>query len=632
MANELKIRTKQRTIIPFDNLTPAQMRVQAIIDDHRKRRRPCRLIILKARQQGFSTLIAANAFHMAWSVPGTRCVITAHDSAASNKALYPMHTTFLKHLRPEMRPMIKSNRDNLLHFENPSSLDALNNPGLDSRIMVQVAGGSGRRPEGEGQDAAGIGRGDQIHFFHGSEVAFWARGAELADALAQSVPQEPDTIVVLESTGNGQAGYFYDEWNRAETGESSFIPVFCAWFEHDEYSAFVLARTLPEWGPTAEELGEFSFYLNALVVGDQNRAAVHARNLRLDDEEEALVRQHQLPWDRIKWRRWCIIDRCRGRVDKFRQEYPSNPQEAFAASGQMRFNSTKVYSGLKASEPRVRNGWLRVFGPAGWNPLKDAADQPDIRFAGSEQSDYVGDGDPLFEMLEAPEPGRTYIVVADASEGGGGDEAALVVMERQTRRYVAQLHDDRLKPDSLAAWAIRAGWFYNGALLAPESIGVGVTTTTYIVNSHYPRVYRRRNVGAGDDMDVQDKWGFATDNKTRPRLIDRFDIAIENDEFECRLLDIWQQARTFIRYKPKNQRSLARVEAAPGQKDDLLFAAMIAFLVNEVVPADATFARTFSAVRDYNWGGALGTTDLEDADEEALRSGQLREFFENFYC
>lgn len=631
MQNELKVRAENRRIVEWGELFPTQAKVQAVIDDHRRRRRPCRIIVLKARRHRISALVAANAFHAAWSTPGTRAIITAHD-ADTSKVLFKFHQNFLQYLRPEMRPMVRSNRDGVLHLDNPNLRDAADNPGLDSWIMVQIAGGKGRRPEGEGQEAAGIARGDRVDIFHGSECAFWTRGGELADSLAQSVPQEPDTLVVLESTANGQAGYFYEEWERAEKGQSGYVPIFLAWFEHPEYSAFHLARTEPEWGPTADELGIFDDYRCAIVEHDDAAASVFAQRLQLDEEEQLLVRQHGLGWDRLKWRRWRILVKLRNKVDKFHVEFPSNPTEAFAATGGQRFDGSKISYFMGRSEPRLRNGWLRVFGPAGWNPLSDGADQPDIRFAGADSFDYVGDGDPLFEMLSGPEPGKTYIVTADASEGVGQDEAAMVVMERQTRTFVAQLHDDRLKPDALAAWAVRAGWFYNGALIVPEATGVGLTTTTYVANSGYPNVYRRRKVGSGEDMEIQDVYGFATDTKSRPRLIDRFDVAISNDEFTCRLRDIWDQARTFIRYKPRNQRALVRVEAAPNAKDDILFAAMIAFLVNEIVPPDAVWSKPTGIARAHSWTMALGVTDLEAETATGLQSERtLQEFVDWFF-
>src|SRR6266516_8197528 len=75
-------------------------------------------------------------------------------------------------------------------------------PNLDSEYRVETA-----------DDNAG--RGMTIHNLHCSEVSRWPRGAEetLASLRAAVVP---DGEIVLESTPNGAAGLFYEEWNKAE--------------------------------------------------------------------------------------------------------------------------------------------------------------------------------------------------------------------------------------------------------------------------------------------------------------------------------------------------------------------------------------------------------------------------------
>ena len=68
--------------------------------------------------------------------------------------------------------------------------------GLNSKIKVQTAGN------------AGIGRSETFHYVHLSEYAFWqgvdanAPSKQLSGIL-QSVPNLPDTWVIIESTANG---------------------------------------------------------------------------------------------------------------------------------------------------------------------------------------------------------------------------------------------------------------------------------------------------------------------------------------------------------------------------------------------------------------------------------------------
>ena len=75
-------------------------------------------------------------------------------------------------------------------------------PRLDSEYRVETA-----------DDNAG--RGMTIHNLHCSEVSRWPRGGleALASLRAAVVPEGE---IVLESTPNGAAGVFYEEWQKAE--------------------------------------------------------------------------------------------------------------------------------------------------------------------------------------------------------------------------------------------------------------------------------------------------------------------------------------------------------------------------------------------------------------------------------
>ncbi len=92
-------------------------------------------------------------------------------------------------------------------------------PKLDSEYRVETA-----------DDNAG--RGMTIHNLHCSEVSRWPRGGEetLASLRAAVVP---DGEIVLESTPNGAAGIFYEEWQKAE--ETGYTRHFFPWWYEPSY-------------------------------------------------------------------------------------------------------------------------------------------------------------------------------------------------------------------------------------------------------------------------------------------------------------------------------------------------------------------------------------------------------------
>ena len=297
IENCLKIKTKSGTVVPF-RLNDAQRKLYAVAKRQQDAGKPVRLIILKARQLGFSTLTEGLIVHACATRKNVNALIVAHrEDATAN--LFRMSKLFYDELPAPVKPMLRASNAQELVFENPSKLRSEREarPGLRSRIRCATAGGRG------------IGRSDTLQCVHLSEYAFWPDGADgKASTLAgilQAVPSLPGTMVVIESTANGFED-FKERWDAAVAGENDFEPVFFAWFENPDYSMPVVPGT--EWTPEERDL----------------KAAY-----RLTDEQ-------------LQWRRWCIANNCGGSLDMFRQEYPASPGEAFLHSGTGVFDNEQI--------------------------------------------------------------------------------------------------------------------------------------------------------------------------------------------------------------------------------------------------------------------------------------------------
>lgn len=297
IENCLKIKTKSGTVVPF-RLNDAQRKLYAVAKRQQDAGKPVRLIILKARQLGFSTLTEGLIFHACATRKNVNALIVAHrEDATAN--LFRMSKLFYDELPAPVKPMLRASNAQELVFENPSKLRSEREarPGLRSRIRCATAGGRG------------IGRSDTLQCVHLSEYAFWPDGADgKASTLAgilQAVPSLPGTMVVIESTANGFED-FKERWDAAVAGENDFEPVFFAWFENPDYSMPVVPGT--EWTP----------------------------------EERDLKATYQLTDEQLQWRRWCIANNCGGSLDMFRQEYPASPGEAFLHSGTGVFDNEQI--------------------------------------------------------------------------------------------------------------------------------------------------------------------------------------------------------------------------------------------------------------------------------------------------
>lgn len=172
--------------------------------------RGTREIILKARQQGYSTVVAALLFVNTINNPRTYSIVLAHDDFTSKKLLEVVKR-FHDNLPEEKKKHLGlSNREELFWDD------------MDSRYEVATAG------------SFEAGRGLTPTYIHGSEVAFWTNAEKLVLGMFEGVPDGRGAIF-LESTANGIGNYYEEEWRKAMEQDSAYRPTFSAWYAHQEY-------------------------------------------------------------------------------------------------------------------------------------------------------------------------------------------------------------------------------------------------------------------------------------------------------------------------------------------------------------------------------------------------------------
>ena len=296
----VKIRDKSGKDIPLI-LKPAQKRLAQLILkqlDLNKIGEPmgqARVIILKARQMGFSTLLAAFEYWWVSQRSGQRAITVAQKTDATQNLL-SMVTNIHKMMPVDPLPMKPSTRQmnrNELIFDE-----------LKSNFRIATAGGEA------------IGRSMSLNIAHLSEAAFYpaAMGEANIVGLLQAIPTSAGSMIFIESTANGVGGSFADRWFAAVKGENEFTPFFAAWYEDPDYRL----PPSPDFTPSSEEIEVQKLY-------------------NLDND--------QLMWRRIKIGQ-------NGHM-MFVQEYPSNPEEAFLTSGRPVFDPIAL-SKIVSKEPIKR--------------------------------------------------------------------------------------------------------------------------------------------------------------------------------------------------------------------------------------------------------------------------------------
>jgi hypothetical protein len=156
----LKVRNKKRGLVP---LKPNR--------SQQEYRRNCtkRNIVLKARQLGMTTYVAARFFIQTITQPGTTTVQVAHNEQSAEEIFRIVHR-FWENLPEALRrgALVRS-RANIRQMVFPR---------LDSEYRVATAADPN------------AGRGMTIHNLHCSEVARWSRdGMETLASLRAAVPE-----------------------------------------------------------------------------------------------------------------------------------------------------------------------------------------------------------------------------------------------------------------------------------------------------------------------------------------------------------------------------------------------------------------------------------------------------------
>lgn len=103
IEEHLYIKTKDQLVIPL-TLNHAQRLIYKKVQEARSNKKPIRIIILKARQEGVSTLCEALIFERTARWQNTNSLIVAHEPE-STESIFAMSKLFYDMLEPAYKPM-----------------------------------------------------------------------------------------------------------------------------------------------------------------------------------------------------------------------------------------------------------------------------------------------------------------------------------------------------------------------------------------------------------------------------------------------------------------------------------------------------------------------------------------------
>ena len=522
-------------MVPFILRAPQLKLLKAMLDDLWAER-PVRIILLKARQWGGSTLVQV---FMAWIQLFHRTswhsviVADTEDQARNIRGMYSRlaqyHPTEIFDIR-------------FRNFEGSQK-----NKWITGRECV-IYMGSMQKPDSI--------RSADVMMAHLSETGLWKategkKPEDLVQSIAGTVPLEPYSVIVMESTAKGVGNFFHREWNKAVSGESGYTPVFVAWWEIDMYSlSFPDDSACLEFIRSMNEQERYFFSLGATLEAIQWYR----------------LKKHTDSYD--DWRMGC--------------EFPTTPQEAFQSTGNRAHAPVYIQRMRRYCKPPLYKGELFAGQKTGAGAIDNTLSFQDI----PEGSVW------LWAKPDKELPVK-YRYVVSMDIGGRSDRAdwsVLSVIDRYCLMEggveecigTARFHLDQ----DLAVWkAVQLARYFNNALLVVEANSLnrkgteGDHTLTIMdeIKGYYDNLYYRtdpQKIVEGAPV----RYGFFTSAASKTDLVNQMNIRFREEgyiERDARALDEADH------YEMKNDGSFGAVD---GEHDDIYMSRAIGLKASRQMP------------------------------------------------
>lgn len=496
---------------------------------------PIRIILLKARQWGGSTLVQ---LFMAWIQIFHRkrwhsaIVADIEDQARNIRKMY----TTLAQEHPKEVFGIKF---------KPFESSQKNREIVGRECIIYL--GSMQKPDSI--------RSADVMMAHLSEVGLWKetkgkKPEDIIQSIAGTIPStEALSMIVMESTAKGIGNFFHRAWQDAAGGKSGYEPVFVAWWEIEIYQTPFDSR---------EQMAQF-----VASMSDQEKRLFE---IGATLEGIAWYREKKYSENLDDWRMAC--------------EYPSTAAEAFQSTGRRAHNPLYVERMRRFCREALFIGDL--FADVAFGKEAIGAS---LRF--------VEHNGGLLRLWAKPEQGykNRYIVSVDI--GGRSDGADYSVISIIDRYWLSDggveecigTWRGHLDQDLVIWKAVQIARWFDNALLAVErnsldtkgSEGDHSLTILDEIKDYYPNLYYRI-----DSQKIKEglppMYGFHTNKSTKTDLVTKMNRRLREQSYierDSRALD----EADWYEIKPDGTYG-----AIDGQHDDIYMSRGIALLVSESMP------------------------------------------------
>ncbi len=500
---------------------------------------PIRIVLLKARQWGGSTLVQIymfwiqNIHRTSWHL----AICAQGDDAAKN--ISAMYDTAARYYPEDIAKIT-------FKAYNKSTK---NKKCVERDYIIGV--GSVNNP-------------DQFRSFsygmaHLSEVGIWQdtakrKATNLVSSLKETVPDQPYTLVVEESTAKG-LNYFYESWKKALSGKSRYKAVFVAWWEIDRCRE-VITIPIEEYLKSFSDYDWYLWKLGATLEG-------------------------------INWYRKHKEDKGYSDVD-MNCENPSTPEEAFQSSGQKVYPPSYVLAVRKHCTNPILTGDIFAKTRIGEHALTD------IRIE-KINTGYLRVWLLPDNVKDRPIKNRFCAFVDIGGTTSKADYSVIKMIDREPMIYgndpeVILIWRGHIDQDLLAWKAAQICTAYSypeigeypllafevQSLKKESTEGSHSLTILNQIKDYYPNLYVRNDEEKVGDEYVP-KYGFHTNVKSKGLIIDTHkgamrEVLLAETEEQCN----WgyverceESCNEFSYFEVKQDGSMGAIQ---GKKDDLVIA------------------------------------------------------------
>lgn len=532
--SNIRIKTKSAKLVMFE-LNKMQQKLWQFFVEDIKLGRPIRWYVIKGRQMGSTVFFTALVYWLTTLWSNRTAVVIAQDEVAATGLGSKIQGYYLRSeqlLKPSVRIMNRKQ----IHFANSLEVaEKTGEVGLDSVIDTFSI------------DTENLGRSKTYQIALLTEFSMYpALGIDVKDkmdSLLNTIADDPETKVFLETTPKGD-NYAKEVWNDQDNG---FRKIFISWVSMEDYRI--------EISPSEYfDLSEIKDSKYGDELEERNKIIKQINYWHPEINAESEI-EHEV-YCRLAWRRYQIDQKLSGDKTKFKQEYPTSVQDAFAFSADSVFSADLILEMEQYLETnKVKSNNYRYHHD---DDIKEATNKfYEARYG-------------HLSIFEAPIPGVIYTIGADGAQGiPKGDESSAYIIKLPEMEEVA-CFSDIIIPEHFAGVLNYLGLLYNKALIGCEiNDKGGYAAVEKLVNFyHYPNLYYKINP-LKTVVETNVRYGWITNPETRQMMINDFTVLINNGDILIKSKKLLSQMKSFVLINGKPQ-------AEPGKHDDLVISAMIA--------------------------------------------------------